>query len=123
MSYTEPTPGIEHSFLGGRIANYVSAYASIYPDNFEQSPEKKTILQWLSQVIRKCEIDDLHVLASLPRTSLLQGTQSGSIWTDTPVLSLPIKRTTPEALKTLATIFHGPLQVCFYPSTNFKDLC
>lgn len=50
---------------------------------------------------------DLHILASLPRTTLLA--DSTAIWVSTPLSLVPGSRSTnPDALHTLATIFHGP---------------
>lgn len=50
---------------------------------------------------------DLHVLASIPRTTLLA--DSTALWVSTPLSLIPCSRSTnSDALHTLATIFHGP---------------
>ncbi|KAF2198235.1 hypothetical protein GQ43DRAFT_170224 [Delitschia confertaspora ATCC 74209] len=106
----EADMGIEQSFLGSRVANYVSVYVSTYPDDFEDGPEVQKIRERSALATKKCEPDHLHVLASMPRTSLVPRISNRLEWTECPVFSLPITRTNPDALKTLATIFHGPMQ-------------
>ncbi|KAF2473126.1 uncharacterized protein BDR25DRAFT_302131 [Lindgomyces ingoldianus] len=106
--HTTESPSIEYSFVSGRTANYISDYASTYPEDFESSPEMNNIRQYVHRNIRKCESNDLHILASLPRASLLPRISSGLAWDDCVLLDIPLIRTTPEALKTLATVFHGP---------------
>ncbi|KAF2177758.1 hypothetical protein K469DRAFT_696379 [Zopfia rhizophila CBS 207.26] len=121
--HTTDIPGVEHSFLSSRTANYISVYASTYPDYFESSPEVKVIQQQLERSIRKCEHDDLHILASMPRTSLVPRTSAGLAWDECLLLGIPITRTNSDALKTLATVFHGPLQeeITFPPPATTSE--
>ena len=60
--------------------------------------------------IRKCEARDLNIIASMPRATLIPRSRSSSllVWDDCVILDLPITRTNQDALKTLATVFHGP---------------
>ncbi|KAF1968841.1 hypothetical protein BU23DRAFT_540601 [Bimuria novae-zelandiae CBS 107.79] len=107
--HTTDTPGLEHSFLGPRTALYLSDYASTYPQNFSSSPELPTILAYLARTLPKCEPHDLSILAAMPRATLIPLTPTGSpAWDAALHLALPVTRTTPDALKTLAAIFHGP---------------
>jgi hypothetical protein len=106
--HTSDSPGMEHSFLGGRTAHYIAEYAITYPENFENSPELQTIRQHVHRNIRKCEANDLTIVAAMPRASLVPQRATGLAWDDCVILDIPIKRTNPDALKTLATVFHGP---------------
>ncbi|KAF2111735.1 hypothetical protein BDV96DRAFT_614593 [Lophiotrema nucula] len=107
--HTSDSPGLEQSFLGSRTAHYIAEYASHYPENFEVSVEMKTIRKFVHRNIRKCEASDLHILASMPRSTLIPRTPSGAFdWTDSPLLDIPVTRTNQDALKTLAAVFHGP---------------
>lgn len=108
--YTSDERSVDHSFLSPRAAQYISDYASSYPENFESSPELQIILRYLSRNIRKCEPHDLSILASMPRATLVPRSTAGPAWDDCILLQIPITRTNPEALKTLAAIFHGPPQ-------------
>jgi len=61
--------------------------------------------------IRKCDPVDLTILASIPRSTLIPvHALGGPAWDECILLDLPITRTNADALKTLATIFHGPVQ-------------
>jgi hypothetical protein len=104
-------PGMEHSFLSPRTSQYISAYASTYPDNFENSPEVQKIRDHVHRNLRKCEAQDLDLLASMPRTTLIPHQSGKFAWDDCILLDVPITRTNPDALKTLATVFHGPPRV------------
>ncbi|KAF1842066.1 uncharacterized protein K460DRAFT_420026 [Cucurbitaria berberidis CBS 394.84] len=106
--HTSDSPGIEHSFLSTRTAQYISDYASNYPENFENSPDLSVVRNYVHRNIRKCEARDLNIIASMPRSTLVPRRSSGLVWDDCVILDLPITRTNPDALKTLATIFHGP---------------
>jgi hypothetical protein len=110
--HTTDNPGLEHSFLSSRTAKYISDYAFHYPGDFEQSPEMSTIRTHVHRNIRKCEPSDLTIIASMPRSTLLPRRGSGLAWDECIILDMPITRTTQDALKTLATIFHGPPKVC-----------
>jgi hypothetical protein len=106
--HTSETPSIEHSFLSSRTAHYISEYASTYPENFEKSAEMPAIRTYVHHNIRKCEASTLSILASMPRSTLIPRHGSDLAWDECIILDMPITRTNPDALKTLATIFHGP---------------
>ncbi|KAJ4305471.1 hypothetical protein N0V90_001002 [Kalmusia sp. IMI 367209] len=106
--HTTDTPTLEHSFLSPRTAQYISDYASTYPENFENSAELQLIRTYLHRNIRKCEPHDLSILASMPRATLIPRRATSLAWDDCILLDVPITRTNPDALKTLAAVFHGP---------------
>ncbi|KAH9871672.1 hypothetical protein J1614_005927 [Plenodomus biglobosus] len=108
--HTSDNPGLEHSFLSSRTSQYISVYASKYPENFENSTEMPTIRNYVHRNIRKCEANDLNIIASMPRSTLIPRRSTGFAWEDCVLLDLPITRTNPDALKTLATVLHGPSQ-------------
>jgi len=110
--HTTESPGIEHTFLSPRTSQYISAYASTYPENFENSSEMQKIRDHVHQNLRKCEARDLDILASMPRATLTPRSSGGFSWDECILLDVPITRTNPDALKTLATVFHGPPRVC-----------
>ncbi|KAF1999685.1 hypothetical protein P154DRAFT_436677 [Amniculicola lignicola CBS 123094] len=118
--HTSDTPSLEHSFLSPRTAHYIGEYASTYPDDFEKSSQAHTIRQHAHRNISKGEASDLSILAAMPRSSLVPSRSGNLAWDECPLLDIPISRTNPDALKTLATVFHGPLQpeLTFPPSTN-----
>lgn len=103
-------PSMEHSFLSSRTAHYISEYATTYPENFEKSAEMPTIRDYVHRNIRKCEAATLNIIASMPRSTLLPRRGNNIAWEDCVILDMPITRTNPDALKTLATIFHGPIE-------------
>jgi hypothetical protein len=106
--HTSDSPSIDHSFLSSRTAQYISDYASHYPENFENSEEMPVIRNYVHRNIRKCEPSDLNIIASMPRSTLIPRKASGLAWDDCVIVDMPITRTNQDALKTLATIFHGP---------------
>ncbi|KAF2828441.1 hypothetical protein CC86DRAFT_368680 [Ophiobolus disseminans] len=108
--HTSDSPSIEHSFLSSRTAHYISEYASTYPENFEKSTEMPTIRNYVHRNIRKCEAATLNIIAAMPRSTLIPRRGTDMAWDDCIILDMPITRTNPDALKTLATIFHGPLE-------------
>lgn len=110
--HTTDHPGIEHSFLSSRTAKYISDYAYNYPENFEKSSELPKIRDYVHRNIRKCEATDLNIIVSMPRSTLIPRRGSSIAWDDCIILDLPITRTNQDALKTLATVFHGPPKVC-----------
>ncbi|KAK4493959.1 hypothetical protein PRZ48_015145 [Zasmidium cellare] len=113
---------LESMFLYGPAANYIATYASIYPEHFLASQMPKQVLERLSTALnlspgKWAHADspkhDLHVLASLPRKALF--TTSGTDnWRSSPLSLVPSKATNPDALNTLATIFHGPPDTITY---------
>jgi hypothetical protein len=101
----------EHSFLSSPSAQYISDYASHYPEDFETSPEMPTIRNYVHRNIRKCEASNLNIIASMPRSTLIPRRSGTLTWDDCVILDIPITRTNADALKTLATVFHGPAKV------------
>ncbi|CAO2647999.1 Nn.00g089210.m01.CDS01 [Neocucurbitaria sp. VM-36] len=106
--HTSDNPGIEHSFLSSRTSQYISDYASNYPENFENSPELTVVRNYVHRNIRKCEARDLNIIASMPRSTLVPHRSGRLAWDECVILDMPITRTNQDALKTLATVFHGP---------------
>lgn len=99
--------------MSSRTAKYISDYASNYPENFEKSPEMPTIRNYVHRNVRKCEASDLNIIASMPRSTLIPQRGAHLVWDECVILDMPITRTNQDALKTLATIFHGPPKVCY----------
>lgn len=103
---------VDVSFLYGRSANYLSTWASIYPNKFLEPRVVEATLGRLSNVLRNVSAgqwaqgrapkDDLHVVASLPRVVLIPRRQSPS-----PLFLIPSKPPNPDAFLTLAYIFNG----------------
>ncbi|CAI6340401.1 unnamed protein product [Periconia digitata] len=110
-THTTNEPSIEQTFLSPRTAQYISNYVSHYPDDLEHSPELTVLRNFLNCNIRRCEPHDLSILASMPRASLMPRNDHYFVWDDCVILDLPIQRSNPDILKTLAAIFHGPLKV------------
>ncbi|KAF2712782.1 hypothetical protein K504DRAFT_464846 [Pleomassaria siparia CBS 279.74] len=108
--HTNPDASMEQSFLGSRTGHYISEYAIVYPQNFEDSPELTVIRQHIHRNMSKCDSNDLNILVSMPRQTLIPHTSAGVAWGDSLLLDIPIVKTRPEALKTLAAVFHGPLK-------------
>ncbi|KAF2033617.1 hypothetical protein EK21DRAFT_86105 [Setomelanomma holmii] len=102
------SPSIEQSFLGSRLAHYISEYASTYPENFEKSEEMPAIRNFVHRNIRKCEPSTLSIIAAMPRSTLIPRRATSLAWDECVILDMPITRTNQDALRTLATIFHGP---------------
>ena len=118
--YLDPSKhdSIDITFIYSKAANYLAIYSTCYPNHLLGSSPAMAehivlrISQALnispSQWLRGTDVqDDLHVLASLPRILLLPS--SGSI--ASPISKVPVKPANPAALRTLATIFHGPLNM------------
>ncbi|KAG9192893.1 hypothetical protein G6011_11627 [Alternaria panax] len=117
--HTSDNPSLDHSFLSSRTAQYISDYALHYPENFENSDEMPVIRNYVHRNIRKCEASDLNIIASMPRSTLIPRRASGLAWDDCVITDMPITRTNQDALKTLATIFHGPpKQELTFPQTE-----
>ncbi|EMD61061.1 hypothetical protein GGP41_009978 [Bipolaris sorokiniana] len=106
--HTSESPGVDHSFLSNRTAQYISDYVSCYPENFEISSEMPIIRAYVHRNIRKCEASNLNIIAAMPRSTLIPRGASGPAWDDCVIVDMPITRTNPDALKTLAAVFHGP---------------
>jgi hypothetical protein len=106
--HTSESPGLDHSFLSNRTAQYISDYALCYPENFENSEEMPAIRNYVHRNIRKCEASNLNIIAAMPRSTLIPRRASGLAWDDCVIVDMPITRTNQDALKTLAAIFHGP---------------
>ncbi|KAL6711157.1 hypothetical protein ACN47E_005688 [Coniothyrium glycines] len=109
--HTSDSPGIEHSFLSSRTARYISDYAIHYSENFENSQEMPAIRNCVHRKIRKCEASDLNIIAAMPRSTLIPRRADGTLlWDDCVINDIPITRTNQDALKTLATVLHGPVK-------------
>jgi hypothetical protein len=106
--HTSESPSIEHSFLSSRTAQYISDYAATYPENFANSTDMPTVRAYVHRNIRKCEASTLNIIAAMPRVTLIPQRGESLAWDECVILDMPITRTNPDALKTLAIIFHGP---------------
>nr|OQO21282.1 hypothetical protein B0A51_13134 [Rachicladosporium sp. CCFEE 5018] len=131
--YLQDSDSIESRFLYGPAANYLAKYAELYPMHYlgsnmagkvnahllvalDQSPAR-----WAHAESPKY---DLHLLASVPRTSLLVHTSSlANYGNRSPLSLLPSKATNADVLNTLATIFHGPQkeELTFPPSASSSE--
>lgn len=119
---------MESMFLYGPSANYIATYASLYPRHFQASGMPKQVNHQLMNALSlspskwahaESPKHDLHLLASLPRASLLPNAEGPAAWATTPLSLLPSKATNPDALNTLATIFHGPSRkIITFPATS-----
>ncbi|KAG9643663.1 hypothetical protein KCU64_g11667, partial [Aureobasidium melanogenum] len=117
---------LDVQFLYAPSANYVAAYASSYPSHFLASPLKSTLIKRLQSSLdlspsrwahAESPKHDLHILASMPRSSLLPINNN---WSSSPLSLLPSKSTNADVLATLATIFHGPSkqEIINYPPSS-----
>lgn len=106
---------LDVSFLYAPAAMYTARWTETYPEDFEASNNadlKTTILKKIHAAVNvptgrwahsHSPTEDLHVLASLPRTTLV------SLGSNNPVLAIPSRAANTDALNCLASIFHGPL--------------
>jgi hypothetical protein len=118
---TGPVDPVDAMFLYGPAANYLSCYATAYPQHFLASQMAAQVNDRLRQTLdlspgRWAHSDspknDLHLLASLPRQALLP-------YANSPLALLPCKSTNADVLNTLATVFHGPeRQAITFPPTS-----
>ena len=104
---------VDLTFLYGRSANYLGTWCSTYPDDFLGQPARvETTINRLLEVLKnvskgqwaqdQAPKEDLHVLASLPRSALLlRGQVPG------PLHFAPAKPANGDAFKTLAYVFNG----------------
>jgi hypothetical protein len=108
---------VESMFLYGPAANYIATYASCFARHFMASQLPEQINNRLMRVFSMSPAKwahtdspkhDLHVIASVPRASLLPNGDGNGSWHAGPLSLLPSKSTNPDVLQTLATIFHGP---------------
>jgi hypothetical protein len=119
---------MESMFLYGPSANYIATYASLYPRHFQASTMPKQINARLMEALNlsspkwahaESPKHDLHLLASLPRATLLPTAEGPAAWATSPLSLLPTKATNPDVLNTLATIFHGPpRKIITFPATS-----
>ena len=119
---------LEGMFLYGPAANYIATYASLYPNHFLASTMPKRVNERLMQALelssarwahQESPKHDLHLIASLPRATLLPRAEGVAAWKVTPLSLLPSKATNPDALNTLATVFHGPpKETITFPATS-----
>ncbi|KAK6435823.1 hypothetical protein LTR95_007988 [Oleoguttula sp. CCFEE 5521] len=128
--YLKDTDSIESRFLYGPAANYLAKYAELSPVHYLGSHMAGKVnarlrvaldlspARWAHAESPKY---DLHLLASVPRTSLLVHRSSLANYGDrSPLTLLPSKATNADVLNTLATIFHGPQkeELTFPPSAS-----
>lgn len=119
---------MESMFLYGPSANYIATYASLYPRHFQASSMPKQVNDRLMNALTlssskwahaESPKHDLHLLASLPRATLLPSAEGPAAWATSPLSLLPTKATNPDVLNTLATIFHGPSRkIITFPATS-----
>ena len=127
--YLDPSKhdSTEIAYIYSKAANYLAIYATCYPNHLLRSspPTAEYLLRRISQAlnispgqwIRGTDVQhDLHVLASLPRVILIPSPSNAT----SPILKVPVKPANPAALRTLATIFHGP--VSFEPDDRATGL-
>ncbi|KAI5205693.1 hypothetical protein E4T39_02809 [Aureobasidium subglaciale] len=128
--YLDPTnprhDPLDVQFLYAPSANYLATYVSSYPSHFLASPLKQTLTRRLLSSLdltpsrwahAESPKHDLHILASMPRSSLLPPNNN---WMWSPLSLLPSKSTNADVLATLATIFHGPTkqEIINYPASS-----
>ncbi|KAI4844963.1 hypothetical protein E4T44_05897 [Aureobasidium sp. EXF-8845] len=117
---------LDVQFLYAPSANYLAAYVSSYPSHFLASPLKPKLIRRLQTSLdltpsrwahAESPKHDLHILSSMPRSSLLP---SNNNWVWSPLSLLPSKHTNADVLATLATIFHGPSkqEIINYPPSS-----
>jgi len=112
---------VDATFTYGPAANYVATYAANYPDHYLASQMPAQVNQRLTTALtltaskwahQESPKHDLHLIASLPRKALLPFASS-------PLALIPSRATNPDALNTLATVFHGPeREPTSYPLTS-----
>ncbi|KAI5251848.1 hypothetical protein E4T42_03934 [Aureobasidium subglaciale] len=128
--YLDPTnprhDPLDVQFLYAPSANYLATYVSSYPSHFLASTLKQTLTRRLLSSLdltpsrwahAESPKHDLHILASMPRSSLLPPNNN---WMWSPLSLLPSKSTNADVLATLATIFHGPSkqEIINYPASS-----
>jgi hypothetical protein len=106
---------VDATFLYGPAARYVGAWASTYPHDFTKATDiRDKILKRVAQSVdispsrwahAQSPAEDLHVLSCIPRPLLV------SLGGSSPLFSIPSRATNPDALHTLATLFHGPIYI------------
>jgi hypothetical protein len=124
----EGTDVMESMFLYGPAANYIATYASLYPRHFQASTMPKQVNGRLMDALTMSSSKwahaespkhDLHLLASVPRATLLPTAEGPAAWATSPLSLLPTRATNPDVLNTLATIFHGPpRKVITFPASS-----
>ncbi len=115
--YLEPDrhDAIEVTYINSKAGNYLAVYATCYPNHLLNSspPNAESILARLSRALnisssqwtRNTDLQHhLHVLASLPRVTLIPFPNNAN----NPLLQIPLKPANSVGLRTMATIFHGP---------------
>ena len=111
--YPDDKDPVDLTFLYARSASYLGIWCSVYPKDFlgQHTMVKATLNRLLSalQMVTTAQWahgqapnNDLHVLASLPRVTLLPRGRAPS-----PLVFIPARPANEEAFKTLAYIFNG----------------
>jgi hypothetical protein len=104
---------VDITFLYTEAANYAATFTSTHPKAFlADKSARNQIVERLNAAFAialsawstpsRSPAADLHVLSSLPRTALLPDRT-------TPLNLIPSNSPNADALKSLATVFHGPL--------------
>ena len=121
---------VDLNFLQGPSGHYTATYTSHFPDHFLESDNHQPVLQrltralsisanqWLRGVSPK---HDLNVLTSLPRIALLPQAHLGMGRQSSPLLLVPCKNTSVDALNALAHICHGSLEGNPAPRNSTAD--
>jgi len=117
---------IDVTYIYSKAANYLAIYGTCYPNHLLESspPIADHLLSRISQALdispnqwvsRGSDVQyDLHVLASLPRAILIPSTGGPT----SAIIKVPVKPANTAALHTLATIFHGPVNLELENSTT-----
>ena len=126
-----PLDPVESMFLYGPAANYIATYATFFSEHFMASQMTKQISDRLMRAFSMGPAKwahgdspkhDLHLIASVPRMSLLPNRDGNGPWNTSPLSLLPSKSTNPDVLNTLATIFHGPgTETVMFPPISLVD--
>ncbi|KAL9114006.1 MAG: hypothetical protein Q9187_007522, partial [Circinaria calcarea] len=115
--YIEPDKhdSLDFTYLYGRSANYIAAYASTCPTHLLRSSDSglNAVLVRLGSALQSVPSTqwahgnapqhDLHLLTSLPRVALLPTSRVSS-----PLFYVPTKPPCADAFYTLAMVFKGP---------------
>ena len=115
--YLEPEKqdSLDLTYLYGSSAKYLSTYCSTHPQDLLSTPIAGHILSRVTQSLENTSLSqwaqgnipkhDLHVLASLPRVTLIPRTDASS-----PLFSIRVKPANADAFATLGHVLHGPSQ-------------
>lgn len=127
---------LDITFLYGPSAQYLSAYASLFPGSLLQDDTADQAVDGLYRMLQRLSSTfsisanqwsqgqylkhDLSVLVCMPRVALLPQTRLGTGRQSSPLLLVPCKNTNADALDPLARVFHGPMKALQIPSTPLE---